>query len=285
MARKRMLKPKDERLLTTLGQLALGTTDQLNRVHYAKGNFTSTSTYLLELLRLGYVDVVYYKTHPIGRAKNVYFLATKGHRFLTRMKLVDDEELIRPSDNQLQEDGPLAHALQANELIVKALELRRKFGHWQIRFLPEPRLRRHPLVKGDIKLIPDSWVQIIPEPEREASIVFELDRSSIPLQRLEERIRGYLIIDQSQEYFDLFGTLGMVVVWVIADGDVKRRDGLKRMTEEILGPNHPQADLFYFGAVDAKTSAEDVYFGNRWFQPFSDEPKPLLPLSWRIANG
>lgn len=286
------LKEKHERMLATLGRLGVSLLEQLNAVYYKPGTLTTTARLIAELHNAGYVSWIPWKRFDAGNSKRVWRLKSRGFRYLTTHGLVDSADLVRPSDNLSTAAAPLQHLIEANNLIVSALELSRDDSSLVIDYIPEIRLKRDPIVVGSglarIVVSPDAWIRLVKlrsgSPPGEAVLVMELDRGTTPIERIEKKIASYCVIDGSEEYRERFGTDRIQVVWVITRGGERRRTQLLSASWAYLKASNQahKADLFLVGLMDEETDARGLFFcPTRFLMPGNAEPGSLLPASWR----
>jgi hypothetical protein len=292
------LRPRHQKVLDLVGRLSVATPEQVNSALYSKGTMTTTATALLDLYTHRYLDRVPLRTHPLGNPKWVWKLKARGHRYLTRELGIVSRDLIRPSDNLTSAASPLQHAVESNDLIVKALQIARGDPSLWVDFKAEPQLRhedykrRREPSSPNIPLVPDAWVKIIKVKEEgagEAVLWFELDRGSVPVERMRARMEKFLEIDGSEAYEEIFKTRGFVVVFAITKGGNRRLQSLLKTAERVLKESRKmkQSDLFLFGCLEGEVKAEDFFFNPyRFHAPFASQSRSVLPLSWyRPAKG
>lgn len=265
------------RLLTLVGQLTIGTVQQINAVYYKPSTETTTADLLRDLAKEGYLLKDGIRLSREGHETLVYRLKNKGYRFLIREGL--PTERIRPSDY-----SPSKHDLESVDLVIKALELRKSYPNLNITFKTEPALRRNKITVGNIGVVADTWIRFQRPPTGEYALSFERERIIKYNQRFEQKLQAYLQVSRDEAYQRLFETDVLLVVY-LANG-VRECNALLRRAEGYLAQikAERQGVMFLFGAYHPSVSAEELYFSQSFYRPFQANPISILPQSWRV-NG
>jgi hypothetical protein len=274
------LTPLEIFYLSLVGRLGLITPTQLHRTKLSLGSKNRSYETCKDLTRRRYLVQVPFRdpAQPKGSHFVAYKLSTKGMRTLS----VFGEMSIRPSTIKTIKPLSVMHSLATNEPIIKAFEVIKTRPDIFLEFEGERSLRATPVQLPNLTRMPDAYVRFVHSTDRQAVLLFEYDRSSIPVARLEERILSYLRMDQSDAYQERFGDKRMGHVCWIVESE-KRAKELQQMTFRVCSPERlDQAPLFVFCCVKPDPPAEAFYFDPIWVNTLGEKVS-LLSENWR--NG
>lgn len=288
-----MITPAEHAVLEAHYRYYYLTNDQLCRLLYKKGSLTTVQTRSKSLWERNLLLRKFLpRTTQHGSAPSVYGLDRKGFQYL-------EDHGFEPPTRFRPSEGPasylhLYHTLACNDFFIAAeLACRQNPTLTLQSFLHERVLKQQPfhveLTLTDpnghrrserYPVIPDGWLDMRvsgpwPKPRR-FCISLEIDRATLDQKRWRARIRA-LVAWADRPYQERFQTDSLTIAVVAETGDRRRRDLLDWTARELttLGKDNAELFLFSSGPV-AEVTPSDLFLSPRWYQPFEDEPVPLL---------
>lgn len=152
-------------------------------------------------------------------------------------------------------------------------------------FQHERDLRRRPIhlrtARSELQtVIPDAFLDFHLDGRSRMSLLLELDRGTVEQQAFTRKVRGLLAL-AAGPYAATFGTTSLTIVFATTAGDarVQRIVTWCEQTLRALG-QETSARLFLVGALPpGALDPVDVFLAPRWYQPFVEQPMPLLDLA------
>lgn len=270
----------EDAILRWLWQFSFLTAEQIKRLGYSPTVISYVRGRLRTLHEGGYINREY-MLKPGGRGPYRFSLGKKGVAYLRE---AGAEILYYPSDHTDVAYLFQRHTEAVNDVLIAAVLLSRteKVRIEEIR--TEPWLKRSPMkveVKGEkIAVIPDAWVAFSSN-----FIALELDRGTEDQKVWRRKVRGYSAAVKwrgtsekpiPSVYKEVYGVDRLIIAVVTTAGE-RRAKTLRAWTEAELGRASKLASLFQFTYLpEGVPDPEELFLANRWYQPFSEAPTPLL---------
>src|SRR3989442_11900448 len=254
----------DDKYLQAFGRLHYLTAKQVTTLLYKPGSLTTVQARLKRLSDNGYLLSL---ALPTIRAKSayVYTLANRGREYLAELGIQPPNSSFRPAKEQEKGYQFFNHTLAVNDFLIAGMVL--------CRLVPEVRLeevqhdlslKHNPplLVVGNAKkgatktpLVPDGWLDFrvkreAKDSEARSGIWLELDRGTMDVKPVKQKVRDLVSLYEQAGYKDRFGTRSAIFAFATTAND-RRVELLRRWISEEL-----QA------VVDVKTKPW-------WFQMFA----------------
>jgi len=301
-----VVKPHHERILEAVYKYHFLTVEQVTRLLYSRGTLSTVRSLLSELAEAGYLLFLYLpRPTPTGSVPKIYTLDRKGINYL-KTHGFDVSLRFRPSEQEEKSYLFLRHTLAVNDFLIAAATLEKTFpGITLHTFIHERVLKREELIKvtfekltadgksvvdkdekpvlETMRLIPDAFLDFRIAHDHEkpyrCCVLLELDRATIEEKNFKRKVRGLLTCVKNGECTKRFHTKLPTIAFVNAVGGEKRREQMKKWTEEELKKSkesHFWTQMFVFTDLPDVIDSEGLFLSDVWYSPFSDKPTVLL---------
>lgn len=301
-----VVKPHNERILEAVYKYQFLTVEQVTRLLYSRGTLSTVRARLSELAEEGYLLFLYLpRPTPTGSVPKIYTLARKGLNLL-KAHGFDISPRFHPSEQEEKSYLFLRHTLAVNDFLIAAATLEKTFpGITLHTFIHERVLKREELIKvtfekltadgrqvmdkdekpviETMRLIPDAFLDFRIAHDHEkpyrCCVLLELDRDTIEEKNFKRKVRGLLTCVKNGECTRRFNTKLPTIAFVNAVGGEKRREQMKKWTEEELKKSkesHFWTQMFVFTDLPEVIDTEALFLSPVWYTPFTDKPTVLL---------
>lgn len=305
-------KPPQEEILRAINTFQCLTVEQVGE-YLERRSLTRIRELLAELVREEYIQRVYaYRNTPTGSTPGIFYLATKGIRYLESLGQEVREHRARLSFNRERKPKPSLHTLCVNDFLISArrLEKAREDIHifdlrheWE--YKNEPIVVKPVRIVGDImreetvSLSPDAYIDFRLGRGREQVCVFlEMDLDTENAKQIRRKIAAYVHFIKKyrdaqgkyvSQYQTLYGTDAVSIIFPTTSEF--HREALREYTRrELISSKEPDyiADLFLFThlpqRVDPKGKRREglqveptrTFLEPVWYPPFGNTPVSLL---------
>lgn len=298
---KAIITSADEVILKAIGTLHYLTAEQVTQLLYSKTSLTYARERLKRLADAEYLQRTYAtKAVPVGRAKTVYRLGSRGIRYL-RAAGMPIEERYRPSDHRTHGELFLAHTLAINDVLIAAYLLDAHCSQVRLAGLRHDLdLRRSgqrvEIARNDrtdrITVVPDAWIDLRifdGDTSRRSPLWIEVDRGTEPVRDFKQKLRAAVTYIESGIYQRVFGTRFVTLDFAVDQSayreperaEKRRNEILRWIEEELQALKLPQyGEIIVAGTLPRGYELDpiDFFLSPRWISPFQGLPVSLLDL-------
>jgi hypothetical protein len=309
-----VVKPHHDRILEAVYRYHFMTADRLTRLMHKQGTLTTVRSTLARLAEEEYL-LYFYEPRPTssGSVPKIFMLGSKGFHRLKGQGFKLPVRYNPPNIAELQKNYLfLYHNLAVSDFLIAAKLLEKKYPAIELYdFQHERKIRQDgPMIvtvekrtpqgaqavdsEGKpvfqtIKVYPDGFMDFrIFQPDRPKPYRFclflEVDRNTESDEDIRKKIRGYLAAVKSGESVKRFGTKTPTVGFAAARGGAKRRDELRKLTEDelkSLKEPHFFTQMFAFTAVSDVIDSEALFLSPAWYTPFVDRESVIINVGSR----
>ncbi len=288
----------EETLLSGLYTYDFLTVRQAQRLYYAKSSINYVGERLGEIVKKGYAEQHFLpRRSKAGRAPAVFCLSAKGNKHFEALGY-PPRKRYTPSEMDDLSYLFWSHTLAVNDIIIAAKQLEKLSpGYTLYQFLHDRDLKKEPVyVPANLPgkqtgVVPDAWLDFRMPPQQgtteplEITLVLELDRGSMPIEAMKQKITALLrYIDGP--YQDHFHTESVTVCFATTAGEYRTKQ-LRTWCEQVLRETARKADsaFFYFTTLpkgnndlDLDLDPIELFLRPVWYTPFDTQAKVLLEL-------
>ena len=293
------LKGVDYEFLLLVKEYHSITAAQIVRLRYKAGSLSSVQERLKNLFDAGFLLRRQLPHVGPGSSEYIYALSIKGYHKIEDLGY-EIPSRVRKSEFEQKDLPHLEHLLGVNDILIAARLLPGLAPQITLQeFRHDMDLHKTPLVvsydarsnagkleKERTTIIPDGWLDFrctTPQGDtKRRCLVLELDRGTMDMKRVKQKLRAYTHCAVSEEYVTLFGTNIIMVVYLTTKK--QRAIQLREWCEQELTLQQltHDADLFRFAYLPETTlDPLTLFCKDICTIPFEKTPVSLL---WQLPT-